>query len=278
MEPNSTAIEVMVARKKGRLNRPAAMALATETRAGKTGEPPDAADFERMRRDGEQVLRQQGAQLFESRRVEMLGIETMEVIGKLGDDLLSVRILRTGRRKFQFRCLAQKAPSECEPAFALFTIADRVDKLSEAEAPGTLHLRDARFGFAFDAPDDSWRATGPRSSAGGAQVVWIWTQGSRQVDVQALDLSALPKRPTEATFASLFAERIRGEGASVSVGQSVLAGKPCHHLEITLADGTKKDLFILFHGNTNYSVLITQPTRDLALVSRVKKGFQLTSP
>ena len=34
MEPNSTAIEVMVARKKGRLNRPAAMALATETRAG----------------------------------------------------------------------------------------------------------------------------------------------------------------------------------------------------------------------------------------------------
>jgi hypothetical protein len=131
--------------------------------------------------------------------------------------------------------------------------------------------------MAFDAPDDSWLAIGPRTGGGGSQLVWIWNKSGRQIDVQALDLSIFRSPPDEESFTAQMATRLRGDGATVAFKTAVLAGERCHHLEIKRADGWEQDMFILFANQTNYSVMITQPSRDPKLVEQARKGFRLES-
>ncbi len=146
---------------------------------------------------------------------------------------------------------------------------------ADSEKPRVLHLRSERFRFRFDAPDDSWLAIGPRTR-GDAQFVWIWSDGRRQIDVQALDLTmAPPNHPGEAIVAEKMADSLRTKGAHVVIVEAVLAGSPCHHLVVDREDGWKQEMFILHHAKTNYSILITQRTRDVGLIDRVRAGFSL---
>jgi hypothetical protein len=143
--------------------------------------------------------------------------------------------------------------------------------------PRILHLRDARFGIEFDAPDDGWLAIGPRTVAGGAHVVWTWNDGERQIDLGALDLSAAPGGPpSEARIAEGVATNLRADDAKVTVEASSLGGLPCRHVAATQEGGFQLDVFTLNRGTTNYSVRVAQRVRDPGLLERVRKGFRFT--
>ncbi len=236
-------------------------------------------DLDELVRYGKEFLRAKGAKVAGSQRLKMAGNDAVEVFGAYRDRAYSIRLFYRGRRKFEFRCLAPASDGgwPCESAFASFEVLDPPDPQAQ-EAPRLLHLRDARFGFEFDAPDDSWLAVGPRTAGGGAQVVWIWRNSQAQIDVQALDLSlAGGNAPDEATFAQKMAEADRAKGYSVKVERSTLAGLPCHHLVVDRPDGWQLDLFMLHHGTTNYMILVTQKPRNAALIKKALKGFRLVA-
>ena len=139
-----------------------------------------------------------------------------------------------------------------------------------------LHLREPRFGIEFDAPDDSWLATGPRLRAGGAQLVWIWTRQARQIDLQVMDFRDLPAEPTEEQFLARQLAYFRRKGAKVVVGRARLGGEPCQHVKVKRSDGWSQDLFFLHRNSINYTVLISQRHRDPKLITRVTQGFRFT--
>ena len=62
------------------------------------------------------------------------------------------------------------------------------EEIRDTDRPHLLHLRNTEFGISYDAPDDTWLAIGPRVAIGGAQSIWIWNKGGRQIDVSAFDL------------------------------------------------------------------------------------------
>lgn len=147
---------------------------------------------------------------------------------------------------------------------------------SENELPRVLHLREPAVSLAFDAPDDSWLAVGPRLGRGGTQRVWIWVKGERRIELQLLDLAQFPHHRNQADFTESFANQLRAGGDKVLAKKGVLHRQPCHHLEVDKADGEKQDLFILFLGDTDYMLLIAQPKRDRQFVESAKKGFRIT--
>jgi len=158
------------------------------------------------------------------------------------------------------------------------TMAGARNESVGSDTPRILHLRDARFGIQFDPPDGSWLGIGPRTDGGGAQVLWIWSDGKRQIDVQALDLTISPGTPpSEAQFAEKMATSMRAKGSTVKIEQSTLAGAPCHHLVVSRTDGFLQDMFILHAANANYSMLVTQRVRDAGLLDKARKGFRLTT-
>lgn len=279
--PRGTSVEATAARRKG-AQLPEAQLLVTDLIAvpprRKWGVEP--SDYDGLENYGRQVLRAFGAKALGSRRVRMAGNDAVEVVGGLGDRKLSIRLLYRGRRQFEFRCLgrADDGAWPCKAAFASFKIADLPPEPAASNAPRVLHLRSARFHFDFDPPDDSWLAVGPLGGGGGAQVVWVWRKGQRQIDVQVLDLSVAPGRPPDEAFlAQRMAAKMQAEGAAVTIGESTLAGARCHHLRVDRADGNKQDMFILNRGSTNYSILVTEPVRDSGLLDQVRRGFKLTA-
>jgi hypothetical protein len=110
---------------------------------------------------------------------------------------------------------------------------------------------------------------------GGAQTVWIWNKNGRQIDIQPLDMSSLPVRPDTAKFAAMMADSERSEGARVSEEDTSFAGHAWRHLQLSRAGKNEQDFFVLVHDDIMYGILVTQPTRDSALVAAAKKGFQL---
>jgi hypothetical protein len=235
-------------------------------------------DYDRLEADGREALNRLGAHGIEARRLKMGRHDAVEVAGVLGEQHFSIRYLYRGHRKFQFRCLATTDTSgwPCEPAFTSFEIADLM--IDPPGKPRILHLRDARFGFAFDAPDDGWLAIGPRTAAGGAQVVWIWNDGERQIEVGALDLSAAPgEPPSEAFMAERMAANLRAGEAKVAMKASSLGGMPCHHVIASEEGGFQVDVFTLNRGLTNYTIRVAQRVRDADLLERVRKGFRFTA-
>jgi hypothetical protein len=278
--PSGSSIEVVAARRTGTAQATTELLvsdLITVPPRRAWGRPED---YDGLEDYGKQFLREKGALILTSRRLKMAGHAAVEVSGVLGEQAFSVRLLYRGRRRFEFRCVATAKGSgwPCESAYESFQIVDLQEQPSEGDTPRVLHLRDSRFGIEFDPPDDSWLAVGPRTGAGGAQVVWIWRKGNRQVDVQAFDLSIVPgDAPDEAVFARKLAEGFRAKGANVAMKESRLAGAPCHHLVVNRPDGFQQDMFILNKTNVNYAILITQPTRDVGLVGKVRNSFKLVA-
>jgi hypothetical protein len=278
--PRSGTIEVNAARKKNGKRRAnvetmvlvADLMTATPERAW----GPEHQD--RVEAEGLEQLSRLGAHGAKSRRLKVGDRDAVEVLGTLGERHFSIRYLHGGHRRFEFRCSAPLDVSgwPCEPAFAAFEITDLV--IDPPGKPRILHLRDARFGIQFDAPDDGWLAIGPRTAAGGAEVAWTWNDGARQIDLGALDLSAAPGGPPdEALIAEGVAMNLRAGDAKVTVEASSLGGLPCRHVAATQESGFQQDVFILNRGTTNYSVRVSQRVRDAGLLEQVRKGFRLTA-
>jgi hypothetical protein len=277
--PAGSALDAVAAEQRGH-DGPVALALVIDLVSIVPGRVwgRDPKDYDGLEDYGGKQLRQAGATVTGTRRVTMLGLAAVQVLGAKGSDRIAIRILYRGHRRFEFRCRSRAEKSEwpCEPAFAGFRIADLREESTESDTPHVFRLRDARFGIAFDPPDDSWLAIGPRTGAGGAQQVWIWNKEGRQIDVQAFDLAAIPSRLDEAALVSMMAERYRREGAVVEESEATLGGERCHHLELNRTHGNQQDFFIIVRQGINYSLLVTQQTRDQSLIARALKGFRFT--
>jgi hypothetical protein len=75
--------------------------------------------------------------------------------------------------------------------------------------------------------------------------------------------------------AGLLAEDFRSDGASVVVKKNVLAGRPCHHVEVTRSGGFQQDMFLMNHGDRSYVVLVTQSIRDRSVIEKARTGLKL---
>jgi ABC-type sugar transport system substrate-binding protein len=71
------------------------------------------------------------------------------------------------------------------------------------------------------------------------------------------------------------AASFRKKGAEVVIQKAVLAGSPCHHLVVDRQDGFRQDMFILHRANTNYSILVTQRSREAGLLDKVRTAFKI---
>ena len=272
------AVEVTAARSKGdrRIEARAVVYNRLSVISGQWNTRPD--DYDALERHGIELLLSLGARATSTRRRQMLGVQTVEVNGLVDTTRVSLRLLYRGRRLFQFRCVGGTETTKwpCESAFAALVIAELPDSARDGNTPRVLHLRDVRFGLAFDAPDDSWLAIGPSTGMNGAQAVWVWRNAGRQIDVQAADLSSLKSQPDVTYFVAMVVKQLESTGATVTIGKAHLAGRQCYHLEVSRDGGYQQDMFLLQEGAINYGLLVTQPTRDAALIDKAKTGFWLT--
>lgn len=237
----------------------------------------DPKDYDRFEEYGEEVLRNAHAELTSTKRIRMFGLETVQVTGDYGDLRISIRLMYRGYRHFEFRCFDRGPQAEwrCASALSSFRIEDLPEPPAEQDVPQIRHLHDPRFGLAFDPPDDSWLSTGPHSAGDGAQVVWIWNKSGRQIDVQAMDLGAMPTKPDQATFAKEMAGRARTAGGNVVQTQCTFGGHLWDHLEMSGEGHGKQDLFVLVEHGVMYGILVTQPSRDQRLIEAAEDGFRL---
>jgi hypothetical protein len=237
----------------------------------------DPKDYDRLEKYAAETLRGIDAQIVSTKRVQMFGLKTVEVIGEQEELRATIRLLYRGYRKFEFRCycLRKRLEAQCEDALSTFRIEELPEPPTEQEVPRVRHLREARLGVAFDAPDDSWLSLGPHFAYGGAQVVWTWSKSGRQIDIQTIDLAAMPSLPDQTFFAAQMARRARASGQRVVENQVVFAGRLWDHHEMTSKDHGAQDLFILIEHDVIYGILVTQPTRDPRLIESAKRGFQL---
>jgi len=237
----------------------------------------DPKDYDGLEQAGADTLREANAELVSTARLQMFDIDTVQVTGDSGNVRISIRLLYRGYRRFEFRCfdLKRNPGWQCASALSAFRIEDLPESGTEYDPPQVLHLRDARYGVAFDAPDDSWLSFGPHQGWGGTQTVWAWNHAGRQIDVQTLDLSALPTQPDQAIFAKRMGDAERASGANIAETQVAFAGHLWHHLEMSGGGHGKRDLFVLVAQGVMYGLLITQPNRDQRLIEAAKKGFRL---
>jgi hypothetical protein len=239
---------------------------------------PESSDFARLEHNARLALERANARAVSSSRVRMRGLEGVEANGEISQKYLSVRAFYRGRQTLQFRCTYARPLREwpCAEALENFRFTELPPAPTENERPRVIHLREESVSLAFDAPDDSWLAVGPRLAANGTQRVWSWLKGKQQIDVQLLDLAQFPVRLNEDEFSKLMADQTRAGGSQVVLKKGVLSGRPCHHLEIDRPSGAKEDVFILFLGDTNYSIAIMQPKHDARFIETAKKGFRIT--
>ncbi|HEX2674956.1 MAG TPA: hypothetical protein VHM25_28965, partial [Polyangiaceae bacterium] len=235
----------------------------------------DPEEYDALERDGAETLQEAHAKLISVERGQTFGAETVEVNGQQGKLRISIRSFFVGYRKFEFRCFHLDEQSDCGPALSGFIINDLPEPPGEQDAPRVRHLRDARFGVAFDAPDDSWLSLGPFLARGGAQRVWTWSKGSQKIDVQVMDLEAMPAQLDQATFAARMARSARESGYQVVEKQTAFAGRLWDHHEMSRKDIRAQDMFVLVHQGVMYGLLVTQPTHDPRLIDAAKKGFRL---
>jgi hypothetical protein len=113
---------------------------------------------------------------------------------------------------------------------------------------------------------------------GGAQSVWIWNNGGRQIDVSALDLRTASRRMPQDVMAAFMADQFRNDGKIVAVDRSELAGRPCEHLEIDPPAGDRQDMFLQERDGVVYGLLVTVETRDKDLLARARAGLRIAGP
>ena len=237
----------------------------------------DPEDYSRLERSGAEALQAAHAELTSTQRVRMFGLETVQVTGDLGKLRIAIRMLFRGYRKFEFRCidLAAQRDWRCASALSDFRIEDLPEPATEQDPPQVRHLRNARFGVAFDAPDDSWLSLGPHAAYGGTQLVWTWGKAGRQIDIQVMDLEALPRQPDQTAFATGMARNARASGHRVVETHDTFAGQVWDHHQLSGNGQKLRDVFFLIHQGVMYAVLVTQPTRDWRLIEAAKNGFRL---
>ena len=85
---------------------------------------------------------------------------------------LTLTLFCKGARRFELRCLSPVAAPATPCRHALPALAFDEPPDDPKDAVRVLHLRDEKLGIAFDAPDDSWLAIGPRVA--GDWVEWRW--------------------------------------------------------------------------------------------------------
>ena len=228
-------------------------------------------------------MKKTGGDKVEAQRLTILGrnaVRVSGVVGRVFKDYVDVTLHHRGRRRIDMRCIADE-PGEwwpCDEAFAGLEFVDLPEAVKETDTPRVLHLRDARFGIEYDAPDDGWLGFGPRTGMNGDQSVWIWNEGPRQIDVSGLDVAAMPVQQDEATAVESVARLFRGQGATVIAKKSDLAGRTCSHLEVDAPTGQRQDLFVQKRGTIIYSVLVTQSARDAELLVKARAGLKIRAP
>ncbi|HET7538553.1 MAG TPA: hypothetical protein VFK05_01730 [Polyangiaceae bacterium] len=235
----------------------------------------DPANYDVLEKRGAEALQEAAAELTSTRRLQTFGVETVEVNGTQGKLRISVRLLYVGYRRFEFRCFRLVEQDDCSRALRGFLIQDLPEATGEQEVPQVRHLRDARFGVAFDAPDDSWLSLGPHFAGGGVQVVWIWRKSGRRIEIRVIDLEDQPNHLEQAEIASKMASDARAYGDRVVEGQTAFAGRLWEHHELSQKRRGARDRFILIQQDALYDILVTQPTRDRSLTDAVKQGFRL---
>jgi TPR repeat protein len=227
-----------------------------------------------------ELKRTLGVEKVDVARFSMFGADAVRLDAAVGVQpklYFTVSYFYRGRRRFEVRCVASSYQPglPCRDAFGELVFHDVSEVLRESDRPHLLHLRDARFGLSFDAPDDGWLAIGPRTGLQGRQSVWIWNKEGRQIDVAALDASANPAAPDQMGMAAVMAEAFRKEGATTVVGASRFAGKPCAHVEVSRPSGNQQDLYVQRRGAIFYTVLVTAPRRDPALLEKARAGVKV---
>jgi hypothetical protein len=239
---------------------------------------PQQRDFENLERHAGLVLELAHARKVSSARVRMQGLEGVEVNGETAEKHLSIRAFDRGRHTLQFRCSYSRPQTEwpCSEALANFRLGELPKTPAEIDRPRVIHVREENVSLAFDAPDDSWLAVGPRLAGNGSQRVWSWRKGAQQIDLQLLDMARFPVQLNEEELSKLMANETRAGGSKVVLKNGTLSGRSCHHLEIDRPDGRKEDVFILFLGDTNYSLAVIQPKRNARFIETAKQGFRIT--
>jgi len=267
-------LDVHAARRKGQ-RRPAVWVNVIDLALARRG---NAGEYERAENYGAFVIQRVGGRVVRSRQLRMFGYQAVGVDGEIREEDVAIRLVYVGRRKFEFRCLGipQGDDWPCADAFQSFRIDEVPDETSEGDVPHRLHLRDTQLGLAFDPPDDTWLAIGPHRAAAGARVSWIWRNQRREIAVAVLKLSRSLGAADQQTFLAEVSRAFGRRGATATLKVSALSGIPCHYIAVAKADGSTQDMFILFRNDIQYSVAVTQPTRDEAVVEAARLGFRLT--
>jgi hypothetical protein len=277
--PQQSAVEVFVAR---RIAQPAvrAVLMANDVVEIVAGNDPavDRHDQEYARRK----LQMAGAKNIRVSFQAVGGLRAARAsatIPGLPDPNRSVTAFYAGRRRFEVDCLAALGePTDtdpCAPALAGLTVQAARDPQAVRETPRHLRLAGEKFGIVYDPPDETWAAIGPRTGYGGAQMIWVWNDGSHQIDVQGFDVSVFAAYPDAAAVAATMAEHYRTERAAVTIGAETANGIDWTHLDIAKPNGQHQDVFIHRTGNMLYTVLVTESDPDPALARRALAGFKL---
>jgi TPR repeat protein len=125
---------------------------------------------------GTEDLRRAGITKIGAGRLEFFGANAVRVDGSAGEPpkrYVTQTLFHRGRLRFEVRCVAPtyQPGLPCRDAFGALVFHEWPDPGQASDVPRVLHLRDTRFGIAYDAPDDSWTAVGPRSGHRGTQFV-----------------------------------------------------------------------------------------------------------
>jgi TPR repeat protein len=215
-----------------------------------------------------------------STRKKFLGQDALRVDGQYGmpkPRFFTMTAFAKDRRRFELRCLTDDAQPgiPCREAFGALMIHE--PKPDERHAGRILHVREPRFGLAFDAPDDTWLARDPRVGVGGRQLVWTWINGRRRIELSAFDLASSSPSAFELTISSI-AESFRADGGAVVRTDAVLGGEHCVHLQLDKAGKEVSDGFLQRRGDKMYIVVVFGPTRDADLLERVRAGVRFELP
>lgn len=184
---------------------------------------------------------------------------------------LTMSLVCKFKKLFEVRCLSEQPPADlpCRDAFGALTFWE--PKRGPDDYPRVIHVREKRFGFSFDAPDDTWLGFGPREVEN--DVSWNWYEGDRRIDLRVLVMEAVVPAGGLDRFVGSIENSYRQMEASVTRKQSEMGGQPCAHLVIDKM-GHPQDFFFQVRGNAIFTLTVSAPKRDPELLAKVLAGFR----
>jgi hypothetical protein len=203
------------------------------------------------------------------------GNDSVRVAGRLAAPdarHVTVTVFCRQDKLFETRCLGPRSAGNAPCVDALAALTFHEPKRDPKENPRVLHLRDKRFGIAFDAPDDSWLGMGPYVRGG--EISWFWSYDHRTIDLMVIQIGETPDSAFE-RFAEFMAS---GKGLKVTRMQSELGGSPSLHFVVEEKDGAAKDVFAQRRGGFAYVLMIEAPKRDTDLLAKARAGLRFDEP